>query len=105
MENLFNELGKYFTPQQQTGEQNSQYNNTMKKLITKNEAAKLTAGSEERKQELIELANFEISSQAQKGLRWAHLPSIINNFEQEWLKEELVLKGFIIKDGDPVINW
>ena len=36
MENLFNELGKYFTPQQQTGEQNSQYNNTMKKLITKN---------------------------------------------------------------------
>ena len=77
----------------------------MKKLITKKEAAKLVAGSEERKQELISMVNLHIEDQAKRGLRWAHLPSSANEIERKWLEEELVLSGFTIKDGNPAVNW
>jgi len=77
----------------------------MKKLITKEEAQKLVAGSEERKQELISMVNSHIEDQAQRGLRWAHLPSGANEVESNWLKEELTLGGFTVKDGNPAVNW
>ena len=77
----------------------------MKKLITKSEAEKLVAGSEERKQELIGMVNSHIQDQAQRGLRWAHLPSSANETEQSWLKDELTLNGFTVKDGNPAVNW
>jgi len=77
----------------------------MKKLITATEAKKLVAGSEERKQELIGLMNGAIESQAQQGMRWAHLPSSANDIEQTWLKDELVLAGFTVNNGNPAVNW
>jgi hypothetical protein len=77
----------------------------MEKLITIKEAKKLVAGSEERKQELIVLMNKEIESQAQIGKRWAGLPSSANVFEQSWLKDELVLAGFLVQDSHPAVKW
>lgn len=69
------------------------------------EAQKLVAGSEERKQELIGLMNGVIESQAQKGLRWAHLPTTANEIERSWLKDELVLQDFKVIDGNPAVSW
>lgn len=77
----------------------------MNKLISSEEAAKLVAGSEERKNELISDMNRHIESQSKNGLRWAHLPANAIDVEKDWLRDELVLAGFTVKLGDPAITW
>ena len=77
----------------------------MKRLITMEEAAKLVAGSEERKSEIIEQMNASISDQAKKGLRWDHLPSNLSELEKEWLSGELAINGFTVKNNHPAITW
>lgn len=77
----------------------------MKKLIEASEAKKIVSGSDERKDELITLMNATIQSQAERGLRWAHLPSSASQFEKDWLIDELTLRGYKISNTDPVVGW
>jgi hypothetical protein len=77
----------------------------MEKLILVEEAKKNVAGSEERKQELIRLMNCAIENQSKNGFRWANLPTSANEIEQSWLKDELVLSGFTVKNNHPIVNW
>jgi len=77
----------------------------MKKLIEAAEAQKLVSGSEERKDELITQMNAQIESQSERGLRWAHLPTSASEFERDWLKDELVLRGFKVTNSNPAVGW
>lgn len=77
----------------------------MEKLMSLKDAQALVAGSVERKSELIESMNKIITNQAQRGLRWAHLPTESTDKEKDWLKDELVLNGFKVTTSDPAVNW
>lgn len=77
----------------------------MSVLIKATEARTLVAGSQERKCALIDLANSEIKSQSQKGLRWAHLPNGITEEEAKYLTDLLIENGYKVTESNPQVSW
>lgn len=77
----------------------------MSVLINVTDAAKLVAGSQKRRCAIIDDMNDLIKDSARDGNNWAHLPTGLSDPEILWIKEELILKGFTIKNTNPVVNW